>query len=171
MRTKIPKLTDVEKESLKQRRLEHTASLTMAYQLGVYVGEYIVDKFLPTLSIDSIHTNTNISVTCVEGDTCRRLTDVWFEKSHGKESSIEAWQDLMTHRRKMEDKYLPKTVECHIAPLNIKEVDITEFKNGLIATLWNCDCSHYSTNPEDILIDMETESYFTVITLHKGKST
>jgi len=33
------------------------------YQLGMYVGEYITRKFLPTLSTDSLKTYTEIQVS------------------------------------------------------------------------------------------------------------
>ena len=61
-------LTKKKRAEIRKRHLDERAKLTLAYQLGFYVGEEIVHRYLPTLSCDSITTNNNISVTCAEGD-------------------------------------------------------------------------------------------------------
>lgn len=73
-------LSEEERAEFKRKMLEEKSKLTLAYQLGIYVGEQIVDKFLPTLSCDSLQTRNVISVTIGEGDECKRLSDVWFAK-------------------------------------------------------------------------------------------
>lgn len=188
----LGKLTPEKREQMRKDRLEQRASLSLAYQLGYYVGEEIVSRHLPTLSVDGIQTNKNISVTCAEGDECRRLNNLWFSKveefrvkylseRNGKisnverleidnkvrESTKEYWEDLRAYHKMLEDKYLPKTVECHFQLLNIPEEHMSEFKKGLEASLWDCDCSHYSTNPEDIEVKADDDGYFTTITLKK----
>lgn len=170
------RLTPEKKEAIKKRMLEHRASLTLAYQLGHYVGEEIVRKFLPTLSVDSIHTRTNISVTCAEGDECRRLDNIWFNKTMefhpydeaAKEATKKEWDESRAYHEMLEEKYLPKTVECHLRCLNITEENMKEFKEAIGHVLWNCDCSHYSTKPEDIDVKADEDGYFTIITLKKS---
>jgi hypothetical protein len=57
MRTsKLPKFTKEQKEEFKNRSLKERSSLSLAYQLGIYVGEQIVHRCMPTISIDSIQT-------------------------------------------------------------------------------------------------------------------
>lgn len=161
--------------AVKKRLLEERASLTLAYQLGFYVGEQIVSRYLPTLSVDSIHTRKNISVTCAEGDECRRLNDVWFGKrmafrgdeNEASKATEEEWKALRAYHEMLEEKYLPKTVECRFSLLNITEENMAEFKEGVGASLWDCDCSHYSTKPEDIEVKADEDGWFTVITLKK----
>lgn len=190
---KILKLSEEEKKELVNKRLEKRESLTLAYQLGYYIGEEIVNRFLPTLSCDSIHTNNNISVTCAEGDECRRLNDVWFnktqevrynlnkesrEKQDGKKSweiddesrkaTEKEWEELRAYHKMLEEKYLPKTLECKFQILNINPNDMDEFKKGISHSLWNCDCSHYSTKEEEIVVEADEEGWFTVITLKKS---
>ncbi len=126
---------------------------TIAYQLGTYVGEYIINKYLPTLSIDYIHTNKNIVVTCAEGDEYRRLNDVWFNK-RPNDASVE-WNALKKHENMLYDKYLPKTLECRIPFLCVNEYNIEDFKNGLIEVLWDCDCCNYKIGSDDIIIEKE----------------
>ena len=171
LKHRIPTLTNEEKERLKKKRLENRASWTLAYQLGVYVGEQIVSRYLPTLSVDSIHTKKNISVTCAEGDECRRLNEVWFQKTmqhrDDNSKSAEEWNALRECHKKLEDKYLPLTVECHFTLLNVSEEHMADFKEGISICLWDCDCSHYSTKVEDINVVTDDDGYFTTITLKK----
>lgn len=170
------KLTPERSAAVKKRLLEQRASLSLAYQLGFYIGEEIVHRFLPTLSVDMIQTKTNISVTCAEGDECKRLNDIWFGKRmqhRGSESEAQKateteWNALRAYHEMLEEKYLPKTVECHFQLLNITDEHMQEFKKGIGASLWDCDCSHYSTKPEDIEVKADEDGWFTIITLKKG---
>lgn len=165
------RLTPEKKAEIKKRALERRAALSLAYQLGFYVGEEIVHRFLPTISVDSIQTINNISVTCAEGDECRRLNDAWFNKYGFTSESggdSDEWKALRAYHEMLEEKYLPKTVRCSFQLLNITEENMKEFKEGVGASLWDCDCSHYSTKPEDIEVKADEEGWFTVITLKKG---
>lgn len=170
----ISRLTPEKKEEMRKRALEERASLTLAYQLGFYVGEEIVHRFLPTLSVDDIQTRNSISVTCAEGDECRRLDDVWYSKrnsskeDNNNDSSEAEWKALRAYHEMLEEKYLPKTVRCSFQLLNITEENMEEFKKGVGVALWDCDCSHYSTKPEDIEVKADEEGWFTTITLKKG---
>jgi hypothetical protein len=182
------RLTPKKREEMRKKALEERAKLSLAYQLGFYVGEEIVHRYLPTLSCDSIQTRTNISVTCGEGDECRRLNDVWFskrmelehklnvEKKHKDWIDIEAdvrkateadWNALRAYHQMLEDKYLPKTIKCSFGLLNIQPEHMDDFKKGIGVSLWDCDCSHYSAKPEDIEVQADEEGWFTVITLKK----
>lgn len=170
-RNLFKKISKKEIAELKNQRLEDRKSLSLAYQLGFYVGEQIVDKFLPTLSVDSIHTRKNISVTAAEGDECRRLDAVWFEKRQKDEKgSDNEWKALRAYRRMIEDKYLPKTVECHFTLLHVEEENMEEFKKGIGNSLWDCDASHYSTKVEDINVSIDEDGWFTIITLKKAET-
>lgn len=173
---KFRELTAEESAATKKRLLEERASLSIAYQLGFYIGEEIVNRFLPTLSIDLIITKKNISVTCAEGDECRRLNDVWFEKrmsvkgsdSEKAKATEEEWKAVRAYHEMLEEKYLPKTVECYFTMLNITEENMQDFKKGIGVSLWNCDCSHYSANSEDIDVKEDSDGFFTIITLKKS---
>lgn len=187
------RLTPEKREEMRQERLANKAAMPLAYQLGWYVGEEIVHRFLPTLSVDSIQTNKNISVTCAEGDECRRLNDVWYNKTQevryqlnkeskekqdckksweiddeSREATKAEWEALRAYHEMLEEKYLPKTVECHMQVLHITEENMQAFKEGIGASLWDCDGSHYSTNPEDIDVKDDEDGWFTVITLKKS---
>jgi hypothetical protein len=169
---KLFDFTPEEKEEIRQRSLKARAALTLAYQLGFYVGEEIVHRYLPTLSVDMIRTNKNISVTCAEGDECRRLNNVWYAKrmasrDDDNKSSEKEWNELRAYHEMLEEKYLPKTVRCSFQLLNITEEHMEEFKKGVGDSLWDCDCSHYSTRPEDIEVKADEDGWFTEIILKR----
>ena len=169
---KLKQFTDEERAEFKRQRFERRDKLTLAYQLGFYIGEQIVSKFLPTLSVDGIHTNKNISVTCAEGDECRRLNDVWFNK-HGfgqsKDSGEDSneWKELRAYHEMLEEKYLPKMIECYFPLLNIGEHNMNDFKKGISISLWDCDASHYSTSVEDIEVRDDENGWNTFIILKR----
>lgn len=161
--------SDEEREKFKQERIHRIKLLTLAYQLGCFVGERIVDDFLLTLSCDELQTRKTISVTCAEGDEYRRLNDIWFKnyKSEDSEDSPE-WIALRAHHKLLEDKYIPNILECRFSALNIEDKDMQDFKTGISHSLWNCDRSYYSTNIEDIVVKIDDDYYFTIITLKKA---
>ncbi len=68
----------------------------------------------------------------------------------------------------LEEKYLPKFVDCHFQLLNITEENMVEFKLGLRDSLWGCDASHYSTDPDDIEVKADEDGWFTNIRLKKS---
>lgn len=170
------KLTPAKKAAVKKRLLEARASLTIAYQLGYYVGEDIVNRRLPTLSVDSLKTRNVIKATPEEEVECKRLNDVWFSKrmafrgdeKEATKATKKEWDEMRAYHEMLEEKYLSKTLECHFSCLNISEKDMAEFKKGIGVSLWNCDCSHYSCNAEDIQVTPDEDGWFTVITLKKA---
>ena len=72
----------------------------LSTQLGYYIGEYIVHRFLPTLSCDTLHSRNLIMVTGEEEDEHERLKKEWFSKTHAGgskadyEESKEEWKQL-----------------------------------------------------------------------------
>lgn len=173
----FPRFTPEEQEEFKEKMRKRRSEWTLAFQLGISIGEQIVSRYLPTLSVDDIKTRTNISVTAGEGDECRRLNDVWFNKlwaipgddEDAKHKATEAeWKALRDYHEMLEEKYLPKTVECSFQVLNITEEHMADFKKGVSSALWDCDCSHYSTKPEDIEVKADDDGWFTTITLKKS---
>lgn len=169
-------LSPERKAELKKSRLEERASLTLPYQLGHYVGEDIVRKFLPTLSVDSLQTRTIIPTTPDEEVEAKRLHNIWFGKVMSFKGSDEEkhktteteWKALRAYHESLEEKYLPKTIECRFRFLNITQENMKEFKMALGNALWNCDCSHYSCNAEDIDVKADEDGWFTIITIKRA---
>lgn len=173
---KFFKLTKKDKQKIRKERVEKRKSLTLAYQLGYYIGEEIVRRYLPTLSCEEIKTNKVIQVKISEADERRRLDNAWYSKfSSIKGSNLERsnatkkeWESLRAYSKMLEDKYLPSTIECSFQLLNLTRRDIFDFKKGVGASLWDCDCSHYSSKVKDISVKTDKDGYFTTIKLIKA---
>lgn len=161
-------LTPEKLEEMKQRRLNAIKEMSVEFQLGCYVGDEIVRRFLPTLDVDMIQTNNLINVTPAEKAEAERLNDDWFEKSQSNQPCSAEWKKLRAYHRQLEDKYLQDFLECRISPVNVN--DETEFKRGVAHSLWHSDLSHYAcSSPNDIGMRLSSDAYFTVITLRRSK--
>lgn len=161
------RMSEEKQAELKQKRLASRDALTMDYQLGLYVGEYIYFRFLPTLSVDSLKSLNVIKATDEEELECIRLSDLWFRKYNDadkKVAELEEWKALRAYHEILENKYLPKELKCPLPLLKI--TDENQFKEGLRTALWDTDLCHYKIeNNEDIVISEDSSAYFTTITL------
>ena len=165
---------EVNKPEYKLKRIEENKKylddVTMDYQLGYFVGEQIVSRYLPTLSTDMLQSRNIIQVN--EEDTIenKRLDDEWFKSTHNKkivngdlEGDSSKWDLYHQHNKMLEKKYLPEILECYFNLIKITNEE--EFKKGLGWSLWDCDMCSYSTKPEDITIDYDLEFGSTIIKL------
>lgn len=159
----MKKINDPEyQERMKQKRINYKKSLTAEYQLGFFVGEDIVNRFLPTLSVEP-GTRKEILVSDEDQREYNRLDKRWYEKCKlGKDQSEKEWTDFQEFRQVLKTKYLPNPLVCHENLLNIR--DMGKFKAGLMTSLWDCDHCSYSLEKEDIEI-YDEEDYFTIIKL------
>ncbi len=164
---RLLKITPEDKAKYKKERLERRASLTLAYQLGILIGEEMV-RYLPILSCDNIETRGVISVTCAEGDEYRRLQNIWFNSSRVNDGDTEEWKAVRAYDKILEDKYLPVTFERRFNMLNISENDMADFKKGISMAVWDCDFSNYSCDLDTIDVVADEDGYFTKITLKKA---
>jgi hypothetical protein len=137
----------------------------LSTQLGYYIGEYIVHRYLPTLSCDSLHSYNSIKVTDEEEAEHERLEKEWFSKTHAGgsrgdyENSKTEWEQLRAYANMLKIKYIPEKLECYLPVLDMSDLDIDSFKQGLGVSLWDCDFCYYSIKPEDIEIIMTGEKY------------
>lgn len=127
--------------------------MKLNYQLGLYVGEYIVALRLPTLSTDMLKTRTIIDVSPEETAEWEVLDAQYgpiyiSDKDPDKEAKEEARTRIFYENRKwyhkLEEKYLPETIKVQVprvVPTNMKE-----FAKGIKDTLWDSDLSHYRIN-------------------------
>jgi len=159
----MKKINDPEwQEQMKQKRIEYKESLTAEYQFGFFVGEDIVNRFLPTLSVEG-GTKKQILVSSDDQREYNRLDKKWYDRCKpGSSNTDKEWTDLQEFRQVLKEKYLPNPLECHEKLINIHNMD--EFKQGLITSLWDCDHCNYSLEPEDIEI-YDEDDYFTIIKL------
>ena len=156
----LKKLTPEKLEKMKQNRIDKKNKLTTEWQFGFYVGEYIVNRFLPSISVEP-GTRTQIEVSEEESIEYVRIEKEWYDK-YQQDDANEEWNEYQKYREVLKKKYLPNPLICHLSPLNI--VDLEEFKKGLIWSLWDSDHCNYNLDPENIKIyDDDDEIYFTII--------
>lgn len=157
----LKKLTPEKLEKMKQARIESKKKLTTEYQFGFYVGEDIVNRFLPSISVEP---GTRVQIEVSEEDSTEyvRIEKEWYNKyQEGKEEAIDEWGNYQKYREVLKKKYLPNPLVCHMNTLNI--VDLEEFKKGLICSLWNSDHCNYCLEPDKIKIYDDESFYFTII--------
>jgi len=124
--------------------------IPLNYQLGMYVGEYIVALHLPTLSTDMLLTRNIIEVSSEETAEWNELNSKYgplyiSSKDPDKEAKEDARTRIFYENRKwyhkLEEKYLPETIKVpvpRVVPTNMKQ-----FEQGIKDALWDCDRSHY----------------------------
>lgn len=162
------KITPEFLKKMKEERINEKKSKSLEYQLGFYVGQYIIDHYLLTLSVDIIKTRNVIEVSKEDTDKLKDLEEIWLKSSINKndeESTNHFWNQYMKFYKVINEKYYPKILKCHLSTLNVE--NITEFKRGLIVSLWDCDCCAYSLKPEEIKIYDEDDMFFTIIELKR----
>lgn len=175
LRRLMREMTPEKMEQMRKERIERNKKQTLESQLGYYVGEYIVHRYLPTLSTDTIQSRNCIIVSEDDTKENKRLNDEWFSSTRygGKWNGVyengdkEKWEEYRRHNKMLEYKYLPHTLVCHLQPLNVENID--EFKKGLSWSLWDCDMCSYNIKPENIKIYDEEDGYFTVFEFTLGQ--
>jgi len=130
-------------------------SKNLDYQLGIYVGEYILFKYLPTLSTDMILSNNIVKLSKSDTKKCE-LLDAKLKNSYSWGGNTSSTDDItsdchkkwLQHQNKMANKYLPPILKCNVPKVYPK--NLKKFKKGIINTLWNCDLCWYSLSKSDI---------------------
>jgi hypothetical protein len=153
------------KEKRIQDNIDYLNKVTMDRQLGFYIGENIVDNYLPTLSTGMIRSRKVIQVSEEDSIENKRLDDEWFNTcthKSGNSGDKEKWDLYFEHNKMLEKKYLPPVLECVFNLIRID--DMIEFKEGLRSSLWNCDMCCYNIDVENIKIENDMQHGFTHIT-------
>ena len=115
------------------------------YQLGMYVGEHITFKYLPTLSTDALKTYTEIQVSEEDAERHRIVDEALFKTDPRSTTRQEKFEVYKALNNELAKKYLPEKLDCLVP--KIYPTDMDTFKEGLKDQLWNTDLSHYF--PED----------------------
>jgi len=110
------------------------------YQLGLYVGNHIVNKYLPTLSVDSFKTNIVIDVTPEEAAEHERLDQEWFSHYMADDGKIR-FKALRDYSDSLAIKYLKPELKVMVPKVYPSNMD--NFKYGIDIAIWDCDRSHY----------------------------
>jgi hypothetical protein len=139
-----------------------TPEESLNYQLGEYVGEYILDHFLPSISVGHGYTRNIIQCTIGEADKHKRLEKAWHDLSDSDRMiETKPWHEMLDFGRSLEDKYLPHTLRCFLN--RVTPTDMDKFLDGVISTLWHSDVCCYCLDKESI--EFKQDKYHTIINL------
>lgn len=116
------------------------------YQLGNYVGEYIVAVHLPTLSVDALQSEKVISVNSEEFREYNRLYEDWYQNHNSKDDDGQRWVAYRKYHHSLATKYLKPSLELLVPKFYPKDMEM--FKKGLKSAIWGCDFSWYEV-PEE----------------------
>jgi hypothetical protein len=152
------------KQGLIEEHQKYLDEISMDYQLGYYVGEHIVSRYLPTLSTDMIQSINVIKVSEEHQSEYDEMDKDYVDTliaNDWKKGDDNLFEMLKKFRKLLDKEYLPNPLECHLRL--IKFNDEKEFKEGLRSSLWDCDMCSYNIEIENIKIENEMEMGFTII--------
>lgn len=162
---KLPVITEAKRAEIKAKKEAWIAdNYSPEYQLGLYIGNYIVDRFLPTLSTDMIRSRTVINVTEEEKTEYERLDSIWYNlvsQNSEKMLAKNEWNALQVYRKKLDNKYLPPVLECYVTLIRVSEDKVLDLKKGIRQSLWDCDMCSYKCDPDDI--EMSESGWHTIL--------
>lgn len=118
------------------------------YQLGMYVGEHITRKYLPTLSTDALKTYNEIQVSEEDAERHKLADEVLMKTYNHKWRTGDSEKEFAVFKalnNELAKKYLPEKLDCLVPKIYPTDMDV--FKEGLKDQLWDTDLSHYL--PED----------------------
>lgn len=118
----------------------------MSYQLGRYVGEYIVALYLPTLSVDMIHSRSVIDVSDEETSEYERLEKAWQPVFDDTNPESEEWTAYRAYHHSLAKKYLKPKLEILVPKVYPQDMEM--FKEGLEGAIWDCDFSWYNVGDD-----------------------
>lgn len=155
---------------LKLAKLANVEQNQVEEQFGYAIGEIIVLTKLPTLNIDGMISRSCIEVSKEEEVTVKILNDKWLESysiDKNSDDSKKSWSELSNYRHEMEEKYLPKELECIFFNIFVK--DWESFKKGIRASLWDSDICHYDIDTNDCIRIDNSDNHYTKIILNLTK--
>jgi hypothetical protein len=153
------------KQKLIEEHQKYLDKVSMDYQLGYYVGEHIVSRYLPTLSTDMVQSRNVIKVSEEHQSEYDEMDKDYVDTliaNDWKKGDDNLFEMLKKFRKLLDKEYLPNPLDCHLRL--IKYNDEKEFKEGLRSSLWDCDMCSYNIEIENIKIENEMEMGFTIIT-------
>ena len=131
--------------------------LSLDYQLGYYIGLYILMNRMPSLPINIFaYKNSHVKISIDEKLEYEKLEQE-YEKSEEDEKKLEA---LNNYELILEKKYLPNPYVCKLDL--IKFENEIEFRRGLSVGLYNQEVQYY--NIEEIEITNNFDSPNTILT-------
>lgn len=144
-------------------------TISLSEQLGIMVGNSVVDNYLPTLSTDMITLNENrvIQVSDELSEVWKMKHEAWFKlcfpKNSDKEKSDKLfYENRAWYKENIENVYLKPELKILIRDLDTIG-DKEEFLRGVNLALWDCDASHYGATDIQLTIGKYNRCYHLIL--------
>jgi hypothetical protein len=114
------------------------------YQLGVYVGEVIEFRYLPTLSTDMLKTRNVVEVSPEDAERHRIVSEALsktYKFNGGDGDGKKEFEVYKALNHELARKYLPEKLQCMVP--HIRPTDMKQFLKGLQDQIWGTDRSWY----------------------------
>lgn len=131
-------------KTLAKDKIYKKPTVSKDYQIGILVGENIVNK-LPTLSTDILKNYNVIEVS-------KELSELWDDKIKLWTKSFDSkkfYENLIWYKREIEAVYLPKEINLIVYDFFGDEFN-EEMVKGFKDSIWNCDLSNYVFNSAEV---------------------
>jgi hypothetical protein len=143
-----------------------------SYTLGLYIGQYIFDKYLPTLSTDDILTPNVTQVSPEDTTMIEFLNKTWYESTPNGDNpdplnNPQYWDAYLGANKTLRERYLPKILECQIPFLSLRDNhQWDELKKGIFDFLWDSDRCYYEISPK--ALNFRDDDVFVYLDLKLG---
>ena len=141
---------------------------SLEFQLGLYIGESIIDNYLPCLSIDG---GTNNPIEVSEEDTLEYekvvdALDTTGAEYDNRRAESQQWKDYIAFREMLYKKYLPDYIECRVNRISCVN-NMQELKRGIEVALWDSDVCSYDTD----VIEIRSDDFMrrSIVTIYRDK--
>jgi hypothetical protein len=136
-------------------------------QIGEFVGESLVRRYVPCLSIDQLQTNTVVKVDYDDELVYRQYEkEMWV---NGKLDS-DKFKRCRNFNKVLEKRYLPAAIKCYLPPYHITDVEY--FMKGVYFGIWDSDISPYNVDVNELPIVEDKLTMTINLYLHlEGKET
>jgi hypothetical protein len=139
------------REYIKNTPKKEIPPKSLEFQLGLKIGEEIVERDLVSLSNEP-NTRNVVVISTKEQVEYERLSNAWYAASEalGDEGSKKEWKDYRNYASYLQKKYLPPVLECYISKIESVN-NMEDIKKGIRLALCDSDVCNYDTTRIDIV--------------------
>lgn len=134
-------------------RTEIDNEYTLNYQLGEFVGEYIVNTELPIVNTYDfkIYEGTSNVVGELDDEDKQKYTELDNKCFVNGKIDSDRHAEYVRFLHSLDKKYLPKTKTVYWYPILI--TNETAFIDGINSALWNSDISSYIVSTDSNIVE------------------
>ena len=156
-------------ERIKNTPVEPRPAKSLEFQLGLKIGEEIVERDLVSLSNEP-NTRNVVVISTEEQAEYERLSEAWYAANNtlGRDGSKKEWEDYRSYAHFLQKKYLPPILECIVSKIESVN-NMEDLKQGIRVALWDSDICNYDTTRIDIIQDSDELHWYDKVIIYLEK--